>query len=299
MYEGKSFFKSGNKCISFSPLKIKPHFIVGKCCECLKVMEKRNPNMDEPTRQVNPGENPVIMNPGTVSAVDIAILAVEWRWKVEEHESETPIYKDREERAHETRRKMRLMILDADWANYRSAHRGEVLPKILDLTEETRGNEALLENTVLELGQRCWARHFEGLENPALGVKVVNSKSFICTHTSGFVKRAGHGKCLAQALIRTRACLQCNRPSKFVLKSSFDDPKSRWDEEKKKWIQVEGYFDVNIGLNGLDFFELDGEEDRWGDETQKRARIYCLVQSASSHRPCYLNRIAVSGRGSR
>jgi hypothetical protein len=97
----------------------------------------------------------MIMNPGTVSAVDIAILAVEWRWKVEEHERETPIDKDREERAHEIRRKMRRMRWDADWASYRSAHRGGVLPKILDLTEEARGNESLLENTVLELAQSC------------------------------------------------------------------------------------------------------------------------------------------------
>jgi hypothetical protein len=50
VYEGNSFFKPGNKCISFSPLKIKPHFIVGKCREYLKVTEKRNPKMDEQKR---------------------------------------------------------------------------------------------------------------------------------------------------------------------------------------------------------------------------------------------------------
>ena len=94
-----------------------------------QVTENRNPNTDEPTRQVDPGENPVIMNPGTVSAVDIAILAVEWRWKVEEHERETPVDKNREERALETRRKMRRLRWDADWANYRSIHQGEVLNK--------------------------------------------------------------------------------------------------------------------------------------------------------------------------
>ena len=60
--------------------------------------------MDEPTRQVDPGEDPMIMNPGTVSAVDIMPCYLRWRRKVEEHERETPIDKDREERAHETRR---------------------------------------------------------------------------------------------------------------------------------------------------------------------------------------------------
>lgn len=70
--------------------------------------------MDQPTRQVDPGMNPLIMNPGTVSAIDIAMLAEEWQWKVEEHERETPIDKDGEERVHETRRMMRRMRWNAD-----------------------------------------------------------------------------------------------------------------------------------------------------------------------------------------
>jgi hypothetical protein len=288
LYEGASLFKPRITCISFSSLKVKPHFIVGKCRECLNVTENWNPNMDEPTRQVDPGENPIIMNPGTISAVDISILAVEWWWKVQEHERGTPIDQDREERAHETRRKLRRMRWDADWADYRSTHRGEVLPKILDLTDETRGDEALLGNTVFELEQRFRMCRGEGLD-----------KSFVCTPIPESVKIHGHGKCFVQALIRKRACLQCRRPVKFALKSSFDDPKSRWDEGKKKWIQVDGYVDFKTGLDGRDFFEPYGKEDRWGDKTQERADTYRLAQSLSPLRAYYLNRIAGSEGGSR
>ena len=166
---------------------------------------------------------------------------------------------------------MRRMRWDADWADYRSAHQGEILPKILDLTEETQGNEALLENTVLELGQSCQVCHCEWLEKPALGERDLNPKSFVCTHGPEFVKIHGHGECFVQALIQTRACLQCWSPVKFVLKSSFDDPKSRWDEDKKRWIQVDGYVDFKTGLDGRrDFFELHGKEDRWGYRTQEQ-----------------------------
>jgi hypothetical protein len=162
------------------------------------------------------------------------------------------------------------------------------LPKILHLTDETQDDEALLGNTVFELEQRCRVCRGEGLD-----------KSFVCTHIPESVTIHGHGKCFVQALIRTRACLQCRRPVKFVLKSSFDDPKSRWDEGKKKWIQVDGYVDFKTGLDGRDFFEPYRKEDRWGDETQERADTYRLAQSLSPLRAYYLNRIAGSEGGSR
>lgn len=240
--------------------------------------------MDEPTRQVDPGENPMIMNPGNISAVDIAILAMEWRWKVEEYERETLIDKDREERALETRRKMRSLRWDADWADYRSTYQGGVLQKISDHTGETRGDEMLLGHTFLELGQRCWVCRGEGLD-----------KSFVCAHVPESIKIHGHGKCFVQALIRMRACLQCRRPVKFVLKSSFDDPKSWWDEGRKSGFKLMVMLISRLVLMVGISLSLYGEEDRWGDQTQERADIYHLAQLLCSHRGRYVIRTAVSG----
>jgi hypothetical protein len=79
---------------------------------------------------------------------------------------------------------------------------------------------------------------------------------------------AMHRKCLGQALMNTIACpyYNCKRHLNFVLKSSFDDPKYRWNEEKKKWIQVDGYIGFTTRLKGRNFFEPYGKENRWGDD---------------------------------
>jgi hypothetical protein len=71
------------------PSDIWPHFTVGNCRMCLEAKEKGNSNLDEPARLINPRENPWVMNPGFPSATDIAISAVEWRWRVEEYERDT------------------------------------------------------------------------------------------------------------------------------------------------------------------------------------------------------------------
>jgi hypothetical protein len=128
----------------------------------------------------------------------------------------------------------------------------------------------------------------------------MNPKSFVCTHGPEPVKIHGNGECFVQPLIRTRACLQCWSPVKFVLKSSFDDPKSRWDEDKKRWIQVDGYFDFKTGLDGRrDFFELHGKEDRWGYRTQEQTAMYCVAQLLHSYRGRNEDSTAISGGESR
>jgi hypothetical protein len=42
---------------------------------------------------------------------------------------------------------------------------------------------------------------------------------------------------------------------------------------KKRWFQVEWYVDFKTGLDGSEFFELYGKENRWGNEVQGRGAV--------------------------
>jgi Ring finger domain len=220
--------------------------------------------LDEPARLINPGEKPWIMNPRFRNATDIAILAVEWRWRVEEYERDTRgsqslLERDKRERVHEMRRKQRRLRRDADWATYQNCliPVGRILPQILNLTQETQDYRAL-QVALPSPGALC-SIFPGGIDMPADGERDANARAMLCGHVM-------HRKCLAQALMHTRACPDCKNSVNFVLKSSFDDPKHRWDEEKKKGIQVNGYVDFKAGLEGRNFLEPYGKDNRWGDD---------------------------------
>lgn len=251
-------------CWNPLPLYIKPHYVVGKCLECLEAAEHGRVRMNEPARQVAPGLDARIVNRGVHTANDIAERAVEWRYKVEEDERISRAEEMRNERALEARRTMRRMAWAADWAAYRVAHAGEPLPKILDLTEEIQGNDALLHVEQPQPGERCFC--WVDMDQPAYGEKEVLPRAMHCGH-------ARHRKCISQALMGVRSCPVCSNMvnqeivyADFVLKSSNDDPKYRWDEGQKKWFQVDGYVNFTTGHEGRNFFEPYGDGNRWGGE---------------------------------
>lgn len=242
-------------------LEKRPQFVVGKCLECLEATENGNPNIEEPTRQIYHSEKAKILNPGVHAAKDIATLAAVWRGKVEEAERHAVFLEvEGEEEAYDVTRRMRSMDWDTEWAEYRASFpRGTALglPKVLDLTEETEADESLLQVASPAPGAQCSICQTR-LDMPLDGEEYADPRSMACRH-------AMHMKCLVQALIHTRACPVCQTPVNFVLKNSFDDPKFRWHEGKKKWLQVDGYIDFRTGLEDCDSFEPYGKEDRWGD----------------------------------
>jgi hypothetical protein len=222
------------------------------------------PRLNGPARRMNPGVDARIINPGPHTERGIAERAVEWRFRVEEDGRIGRAEEKRRERALEARRRTRQMAWAADWAEYQVVHAGELLPKILDLTEQIGGNDALL-HVVLEpqeagdLCKVCWGP----LDSPAYGETEPLLRAMPCNH-------ALHRTCLCTSLTRNnRACPVCFSPetglTDLVLKSSNDDPKSRWDEDSKSWFQVDGYISFLTGHEGQNFFEPYGNENRWGD----------------------------------
>jgi hypothetical protein len=112
--------------------------------------------MNEPARQVAPGLDASIVNRGVHTANYIAERAVDLRYRAEEDERISRVEEMRSARALEARRAMRRMAWAADGAAYRIAHAREPLPKILDLTEEVQGNNALLHVGQPQSGDRCF-----------------------------------------------------------------------------------------------------------------------------------------------
>jgi hypothetical protein len=246
-----------NDCWCPLPPIVKPIYCVGNCLECLDGTERAFDEA-EPARHVYLGENAAIINPGLYSPRVIAREALDWRRRVEDDErlSLTETRRKREELI--IRREQRRMVWNDDWADYRTAHRGEVLPKILDLTEETRGDDALLKVVQPPPAAPCPICRVR-LDRPALGERRPNPRALECGHHM-------HRNCLAQALMHSRWCPVCRAPANFVLKSSNDDAKLRWDEEDRRWYQVAGFVPFQQGLQGRYFFEPYGDEDKWGNE---------------------------------